>query len=130
MKPHTHASTSGIVNNFLSAWAAALSASDFKALAELFDEYALFVATTPTPLLGRDQIQTYYEQVPVGLHVKATLMCATRPNESLVHALSQVSFEAPGGVSLKGRLGLSMILGSHGWRVSFYQLMVDSPDSD
>ena len=121
--------TDAVVNSFLGAWAAALLAGDFKALSDLFDESALFVATGPHPLQGRSQIQGYYEKAPQGLSVKASLLFATRPTADLVHALSDVAFEAPGGISLQGRLGLSLVRGLQGWRVSFYQLNANRPTS-
>jgi ketosteroid isomerase-like protein len=127
MTTEAQAHSSEIANAFLNAWAAALSAGNFKALSDLFDESALFVATGPNPLQGRSQIQAYYERAPRGLCVQASLLCATQPMPDLVHALSEVAFEAPGGVSLQGRLGLSLIERPQGWRVSFYQLIANRP---
>jgi ketosteroid isomerase-like protein len=127
MTTETQVQTSEIVTAFLSVWTDALSAGDFKALSELFDESALFAATGPHPLQGRSQIQTYYEQAPQGLCVRTSVLFATRPVPDLVHALAEVAFEAPGGVSLQGRLGLSLIRSPQGWRVSFYQLTANRP---
>jgi ketosteroid isomerase-like protein len=129
MTNESQADSSEIANAFLDAWASALSAGNFNALSDLFDESALFVATGPNPLEGRSQIQAYYERAPRGLCVQASLLCATQPMPDLVHALSEVAFEAPGGVSLQGRLGLSLIQSPQGWRVSFYQLVANRPAS-
>ena len=119
-EPQSHSNE--VVNAFLSAWAAALSAREFKVLSELFDESVLFVATGPTPLQGPTQIQAYYEQAPQGLSVQSSLIIATCPMADLVHAVVEVEFDAPGGISLQGRLGLSLIQRPQGWKVSSYQL--------
>lgn len=119
--------SSEVVSGFLHAWAAALSIRDFEALAHLFDETAVFVATGPLPLLGRAHIQAYYEQAPVGLRVQATLLCSTRPLSDLVHGIAEVAFDAPGGIALNARLGLSLVQRRSGWRVSAYQLQAHRP---
>lgn len=113
-----------VVSGFLLAWAAALAVRDFDALAELFDDTALFTAIAPEPLQGRAHIQAYYENAPAGLRAQATLLCATHPLPGLVHGIADVAFDAPGGVALRGRLGLSLVLRPQGWRVSAYQLSV------
>lgn len=116
--------TDEIVTAFIRSWAANLGARDHRALLDLFHESALFFATVPMPLLGRSQIQTYYEQVPEGLVARASLLCATRPLYDLVHGLAEVIFEAPGGVLIQGRLGLSLVKTEGGWKASSYQLTV------
>jgi len=116
-----------VVSGFLQAWAAALAARDVDALAGLFDDTALFTATAPEPLHGRDQIHAYYKNAPAGLRVQATPRCATHPLPGLVHGIADVAFDAPGGVALHGRLGLSLVLRPQGWRVSAYQLTARPP---
>lgn len=116
-----------VVSGFLQAWAQALAARDVDALADLFDADALFTATAPDPLQGRARIKDYYTNAPAGLRVRATLLCATYPLPDLVHGIADVAFDAPGGVSLRGRLGLSLVLRTQGWRVSAYQLTARPP---
>jgi len=116
-----------VVGGFLQAWSAALAARNVDALAGLFDADALFSATAPEPLQGQAPIRAYYKNAPPGLRVQATLVCATQPLPGLVHGIADVAFEAPGGVALRGRLGLSLVLRPQGWRVSAYQLSVRPP---
>ena len=113
-----------VLSGFLQAWSQALAAPDVDALAGLFDAGALFTATAPEPLHGQAQIRAYYNNVPPGLRVQATPLCATHPLPGLVHGIADVAFGAPGGVALRGRLGLSLVLRPQGWRVSAYQLSV------
>jgi ketosteroid isomerase-like protein len=116
-----------VVSGFLQAWSAALAARDVDALAGLFDHTALFTATAPEPLQGQAQIRAYYNKAPPALRVQATPSCATHPLPGLVHGIADVAFDAPGGVVLRGRLGLSLVLRPQGWRVSAYQLSVSTP---
>ncbi len=122
MELETDDSGADVVSGFLQGWAAAMAARDVDALAALFDHTALFTATAPEPLQGQAQIRAYYDKAPPGLRVQATLLRATHPLPGLVHGLAEVAFDAPGGVALRGRLGLSLVLRPHGWRVSAYQL--------
>ncbi|MEO8806441.1 MAG: nuclear transport factor 2 family protein [Burkholderiaceae bacterium] len=123
MTPEADGDGTRVLTGFLHAWSAAIAARDLQTLAALFDDDALFLATAPTPLRGCAQIRAYYEQAPAGLRVqRATVLCATRPLETLVHGIAEVAFEAPGGAALQGRLGLSLVLRPPGWRLSAYQL--------
>ena len=116
-----------VLSTFLHAWADALAARDLNALAGLFDDDALFVATAPEPLHGRAQIRTCCQNAPCGLRAPALPLCATSPLPGLVHGIADVVFDGPGGAALRGRLGLSLAHRAERGRASAYQLTTRPP---
>lgn len=124
MGPEVDENATRVVNGFLQTWAAAIVARDVDTLTGLFDSAALFTATAPEPLRGQSQIRAYYYNAPPGLRVQARALCATQPLPGLVHGIADVAFEAPGGVALCGRIGLTLLMRVQGWRVSSYQLSI------
>lgn len=109
------------MTGFIDAWIVGIAAADADALAELFDVEALFIGAGPAVLHGREQVRRYYDRVPAGLRVQATILRATAPLPSLVHGVVDVVFTAP-GVHLPGRLAISLVRRNAGWCVSQYHL--------
>lgn len=119
--------STAVMSTFLHAWADALASRDLDALAGMFDDHALFVATAPEPLRGPGQIRTYYQNAPRGLRAQVLLLCATSPLPGLVHGIADVVFDWPEGAALRGRLGLSLVRRAQRWRASAYQLTTRPP---
>lgn len=115
-----------VLENFLQAWTHAIARRDAQAIAALFDEHVLFTATAPEPLQGRSQVRAYYETAPAGLLAHVWNARAVMPRPDLVHGVTEVRFEAAGGIALQGRLGLSLVLRAQGWLVSAYQLSIQA----
>lgn len=95
-----------LATQILQEWSRAIARRDLDAIAALFAPDAVFVATTPAPLIGQRQIRNYYAAAPEGLTVKARLVQASAQTDGLA-IVADVLFDLPGGGVLTGRLCLA-----------------------
>ncbi len=107
-----------LAQTVLRRWADAIGARDLDAIAQIFAENALFIATAPAPLLGRAAIRAYYAAAPAGLSVTFDLVvCAAQANGFAF--VADVSFVVPQQKTLRGRLSNSCT--PHG-QITLYHL--------
>lgn len=92
--------------DLLHRWAAAIAARDVDALAAMFDAGAVFVATSPTPLIGRAAVRDYYAAAPAGLTVQPHLLTASAQTGGM-GIVADVAFDLPGQGKLVGRLSMA-----------------------
>ena len=110
-----------IATDILRRWSEAIARRDLDAISGLFAPDAVFVATAPAPLIGREQIRAYYQGTPVGLAAKAGLVLASAQKDGLA-IVADVRFDLPDGGVLTGRLCLAC--GAH-QAITLYHLAVD-----
>lgn len=90
----------------LQQWGKAIADRDLDAIETLFAADAVFVATAPDPLVGRQQIRAYYAAAPKGLRAEARLVLASTQRDGLA-IVADVVFDLPDGIALTGRLCLA-----------------------
>jgi hypothetical protein len=95
-----------LATEVLQRWSDAIARRDLDAISALFAPDAVFVATAPAPLIGRQQIQAYYEGAPEGLTARAKLVLAAPQTDGLA-IVADVLFDLPDGGGLTGRLCLA-----------------------
>jgi hypothetical protein len=108
--------------DILRRWGDAIAQRDLDALSGQFATDAVFVATAPTPLIGRAAIRAYYAAVPAGLTVVSRLVVALAQKDGLV-IVADVVFDAPERGALRGRLCLSC---GEGTAIRLYHLGLTS----
>jgi ketosteroid isomerase-like protein len=95
-----------LAQTILRRWGDAIAARDWDAVAQMFDDNAVFMATAPAPLQGRRAIAAYYADAPMGLTVQATLALAVRHAQG-ISIVADVVFDLPAKGALRGRLSLA-----------------------
>jgi len=95
-----------LATELLHRWAEAIAARDADAIAAMFVPDAVFLATAPTPLVGRAAVRDYYTAVPAGLTVQPRLLLATRQAGGFGF-VADVAFDVPGHGELVGKLSLA-----------------------
>lgn len=112
-----------LASQLLQRWSIAIAQRDLDAICALFAPDAVFVATAPTPLIGRPQIRAYYEGAPKGLTARAQLVLAAPQTDGLA-IVADVVFHLPGGGVLTGRLCLAC---GADQAITLYHLAVGDP---
>lgn len=112
-----------IATEILRRWSDAIAKRDLDAISALFAPDAVFVATAPAPLIGREQIRAYYDVAPAGLTAKAGLVLASAQKDGLA-IVADVRFDLPNGGVLTGRLCLAC---GADQAIRLYHLAVDDP---
>lgn len=97
---------SDLATKLLHGWADGIAARDPDAIAAMFVPDAVFLATAPTPLVGRAAVRDYYAAVPAGLTVQPRLLLATRQAGGFGF-VADVAFDVPGQGELVGKLSLA-----------------------
>jgi ketosteroid isomerase-like protein len=95
-----------IATDLLRRWSEAIARRNLDEISALFAPDAVFVATAPAPLIGRQQIRAYYEGAPAGLTARASLVLASAQSGGLA-IVADVAFDLPAGRALTGRLCLA-----------------------
>lgn len=115
--------TTAIATEILKRWSDTIARRDLDAISALFAPDAVFVATAPAPLIGREQIRAYYDVTPAGLTAKAGLVLASAQKDGLA-IVADVAFDLPAGRALTGRLCLAC---GADQAIRLYHLAVDDP---
>jgi ketosteroid isomerase-like protein len=98
--------TTAFATDLLQPWSNAIASRDAEGIAAIFDARAVFVATAPTPLVGRAAVRDYYAAAPTGLTVQARLLVATAQGGGM-GIVADVTFDVPGRGPLPGKLSLA-----------------------
>lgn len=98
--------STAVATDLLRRWSDAIVRRDLDMISTLFAPDAIFVATAPAPLVGRQQIRAYYEDAPEGLTARASLVFASAQSSGLA-IVADVDFDLPAGRVLTGRLCLA-----------------------
>ena len=112
-----------VATDILRRWSGAIAQRDIDAISALFAPDAVFVATAPAPLIGREQIRAYYPGAPAGLTAKAGLVLASAQRNGLA-IVADVLFDLPDGGVLTGRLCLAC---GADQAITLYHLAVGDP---
>ena len=114
-----------VATDLLRRWSDAIVRRDIDLISNLFAPDAVFVATAPAPLIGRQQIRAYYEDAPEGLTARASLVLASAQSGGLA-IVADVDFDLPAGRALTGRLCLAC---GTDQAITLYLLAVGDPAS-
>ncbi|MCC3767051.1 nuclear transport factor 2 family protein [Streptomyces sp. UNOC14_S4] len=114
---------SGALAVLLEKWKDAFNGHRVRDIVELFADDALFQGLSPRLLTGRDEITTYYENVPAGMKAAVELLHSRTVDAEAVSGFATVVFTDAAGGRLPVRLSVvAQHLGDDGWRIRQYHV--------
>jgi ketosteroid isomerase-like protein len=114
---------SGALAVLLGNWKDAFNGRRVREIVGLFAEDALFQGLSPRLLVGRDEITTYYENVPAGMKATVEVLHSRTVDAEAVSGFATVVFTDAAGVALPVRLSVvAQHLDDDGWRIRQYHV--------